>query len=296
MKRVCLFIVILFSFVSICQAQIAASDFVRFLFQSQFLWDPNWSIQERKDILDVLKGGYEIKLNQSTPNQRAIYQTYFVPLFGTQRMTSVLKFFDQNVNYILKPDQAQVAKSPFTLADNMGIGLWVYHKAGFPSRSQFRFGRKVVTVRDSRAGVMRVYPRFFKSTWHVQFTGLLHEGVHSRCTGGLPQNVIDYVHNRRAGYNMRRCGHPHVKCPPGHKYQGLPACDLHPWGAYGVSGFMAHMIGMACESCDKNSFIATALHFYDRILGKYHGSDFVNAMIQLKLPPPDLSITNEIRP
>jgi hypothetical protein len=69
---------------------------------------------------------------------------------------------------------------------------------------------------------------------------LVHEARHSDCTGGISQTDLQTLRDAQnddvtnALVAHMHCGHLHVKCPAGHEYAGLQACDNEAWGAYTV--------------------------------------------------------------
>lgn len=80
--------------------------------------------------------------------------------------------------------------------------------------------------------------KMFDVPVEVRLETIVHESRHSDCTGGIKSS--DLVLAQKTGDPMAldvRCGHIHSKCPAGHEYQGLYACDNHEWGAYGI-GFV----------------------------------------------------------
>jgi hypothetical protein len=90
----------------------------------------------------------------------------------------------------------------------------------------------------------------------------------------------------------RSCGHLHTICASG-DYEGLPACDGKPWGAYAMGWLFANEIVEKCETCSESMrqmAMAVAIDSLTRL-----PPEMAKAMRNKTFPPPDMSSTPPAR-
>jgi len=173
-----------------------------------------------------------------------------------------------------------------TVAENLGITLWVLQEASRPSRVAFQLGDARIPLLSSRVGLVRIggaYPTFSPV---VRMSTLVHEARHSDCTGGLSRESIQRYRDGR-GLGPQKCGHLHARCPVGHEYEGELACDALPWGAYAVESVYAAGMAELCSNCsriEKQLARMLKLEAASRVL-------VLDAMTRGELGPPDMSST-----
>ena len=139
-----------------------------------------------------------------------------------------------------------------TVAYNLGSALWFSGLVEEKTHSvKISGGSAPVPVTSSRVGIMVLGPGYsdqvayqgqiYPISASSRHASLLHEARHSDCTGGMREADLKaarkarVVEERHELLENKSCMHFHSKCPVGHPFQGLMACDIHPWGAYSVS-------------------------------------------------------------
>jgi len=236
--------------------------------------------------------------------------SYFVRAFGSDDGTGLLKYLDERIGHIIGPDidvesrfnytSASGAENnkAVTIATNIGTAVWLETLAQRRGISFFT-NNTAFAVTDPRIGIIKLgkaYTVFDEASGRALNTVartsiLIHEARHSDCTGGL--NDRDMV-SLTAGQlpENRSCGHLHTICASG-DYEGLPACDGKPWGAYAIGWLFANEIVEKCETCTESmrqTAMAVAIDSLSRL-----PPDMAKAMRNKTLPPPDMSSTPPVR-
>ncbi len=174
---------------------------------------------------------------------------YFDPADPTAEMTPS-SLFNQNFLRQATPPPPTNGKVG---AANMGIMLWI---AGQVANTPVTFslqGRSI-PVDSPRAGIMMIGEGYESATQTAKGQTialppefrqaiLLHEARHSDCTGGLSTADLNALRSAQNDDDTDKlvatmhCGHLHVKCPAGHDFAGIAACDHESWGAYTVGEY-----------------------------------------------------------
>lgn len=141
-----------------------------------------------------------------------------------------------------------------TMASNLGFSLWL---AGLIAEQKFSFLFQggSFQVDSGRIGLVLLGEGYRESTntsagarflpASFRHLTLMHEARHSDCTGGISVEQLAEMRKSRTRssgsfhFRNRKCGHIHSRCPSGHEFEGLPACDDHPWGAYSIEAIYA---------------------------------------------------------
>ncbi len=288
----------------------------------KFSIDPNFSKKEEELFLNMFHRVYRIlprfvfyrnardliDAEYIDPNEivpdistSEMFKKYFSAAFGPLGMVSILEYIHNNMRIILKKK-----KNKNVIATNVGMTLWQNKVSGFPNESTYKFGNTTYRIGSpTRGGVVSLNPLFFEITEENVFnaiTTLVHEARHSQCTGGLPNILVKWFRSEIGGEDppSRKCGHSHIKCPPGHDLAGIYACDYEPWGAYGLEAFLSYiLLRSECdwEQCDDNQFAANVSDLMSRILKPDHSPyHYIKELRFLKLPMPDMSHTERIVP
>ncbi len=254
--------------------------------------DPALTEVEKKALLETVDrlGGLEVEIPQKSIARK---------IFKTSDMRGVYRFLDQRVNYIVTENGdyidrlvtfARLKKNHDedeveTIAENIGIELWMSREINRIDHLGFTFGSEVVPITSSRVGLIRIGKAFVESMLPVErIATLVHEARHSDCTGGATRKEMElYLSNEYT--QGTACGHLHALCPEGHPYAGHFACDDRAWGAYAIEAAFAAAAGKNCKRCaevEKQLLLMTAADSLSRVL-------ILDDMLSGKLGAPDLS-------
>ena len=271
--------VIFFSFILTCSSAFALAIPTPFEIDSAFDSAKNSSLKQAWQTLTQL----QIQAPDSS---------YFKKVFKDGNLT---QYLSDRVHYLIAPKTIishifQSETSPPTHQDiegagetfamNEGAGFWlsrVVDEKGAKNLSA-QIGAKKIPVLSSRVGIIRIEDIVFTTPLPVILVTLIHEGRHSDCTGGPKLGNED-------------CLHSHVTCHGG-DYDGLDACDAHPWGAYSVGAVFAKSIAENCKNCSRYDREAARAAAIDS-LSRYSEAD---AMLNGKLGDPDMSSATEVAP
>jgi hypothetical protein len=195
------------------------------------------------------------------------HQQLFTKIFGGTDSASVLKFYQDRIQYAFAEDDlSRASLSPASMQDdltralaapvsssgksaragalNVSTTLWLDGVVNYKSIS-LTVGSQQIALDSPHTGIMMFGPSYTDMVYDSQGDShpfppeyrqnvLLHEARHSDCTGGISREQISTV---RAARSMSRlpiaCGHTHINCPSG-PLKGLPACDAERFGAYTV--------------------------------------------------------------
>jgi len=239
--------------------------------------DPRMKKAEREQLVDDAERLNDLRFNASERSFfRLIFQGGEIPSDG------VIRYLNERVNYIVGSDAnvdnllqvgprsyrelkeqfstvsepgapAQEESRGVVMALNLGMAGWWIHETLGPSQGlSIRFAGNRVPLDSSRVGLIQLGPGYTDETIHTvdRLETLVHEGRHSDCTGGLSQQALFLLRNGIPPLGST-CGHSHAACPAGHPLEGLPACDVAPWGAYAVGAVFSVGISRQCENCSE---------------------------------------------
>ncbi len=227
----------------------------------------------------------------------------FSQIFGGNRSSSVVKFFEERVNYglsentdliarlVIQPGPAFSQTDLAIIANNPSSGLWFASKLSEPDDLKIKINNQLIDINSSRIGVMRFGTNFTVIETVQQAIVLVHEARHSDCTGGILASDLERLRNQ-TDMIENTCGHAHDLCSDG-PYAGQFACDSHPWGAYAVSAVYSLAIADTCTNCSEtDKAIAMTMHFdsASRFL-IFNYEDMLNG----EFGSPDMSSSNEVR-
>lgn len=194
----------------------------------------------------------------------------FSGFFGGSSNADVVNYLEVRLTHFFDPNDVSVGISPSwifhqdwltgeqrmngatekgeTGAANIGMLAWI---AGLTANTpvEFHMAGRTFPVESSRTGIMMIgegyketaldsYGKPFPLPPEYRQMLLVHEARHSDCTGGISRTELDRLRHGRTSDDLDQsvreihCGHMHIKCPAGHKFEGIPACDSEPWGAY----------------------------------------------------------------
>lgn len=188
----------------------------------------------------------------------------FSEVFGGNGSSDLIRFLSERVSYVISAstdfsDRVRVRSNfyEFASADSQaGVGatnlsfLWFIQKSIDPDQLYFEINRRFIEINSSRVGIVQLGPAILRVPQVVQAGILLHEARHSDCTGGLWQSDVNRLIRGEDPGNFS-CGHLHVRCPPGHDFEGLFACDVDPWGAYSVNLLYYLALQRECSNCSE---------------------------------------------
>jgi hypothetical protein len=265
--------------------------------------DASLTMKERDFLREDFKYAQSLKFKEMP-------EGYFTRAFGSDYGTGLLKYLDDRIGHIIGPDTSVETRFNYTsanssednkaltIATNIGTAVWLETIAQRRSISFFT-NNTAFAVTDPRIGIIKLgkaYTVFDQASGRALNTVartsiLVHEARHSDCTGGL--NDRDMV-SLTAGQlpENRSCGHLHTICASG-DYEGLPACDGKPWGAYAIGWLFANEIVERCDSCTeamRQTAMAVAIDSLSRL-----PPEMAKAMRNKTFPPPDMSSTPPVR-
>lgn len=132
------------------------------------------------------------------------------------------------------------------------------------------FKTENVLVDSPRAGVIQIGPGLFESRFNIN--------------NANPDSVANSIHRlsvlfheaRHSDGHAESLGFVHVRCPKGHDYEGLYACDAYQNGAYAISAQVTEKMLNACnDQCSTREEEILKLVILDaknRIMGKTFGN------------------------
>ncbi len=238
---------------------------------------------------------------------------WFREIFGGVDVPALLGFLEQRLHYILSGNtkiesRVRINAEPVVFQprqesllseeDDSGRGatnlasLWFLKKAVEPEKLQFVINDQLISVESTRIGIIQLGPAFVTAPPPIQVGVLLHEGRHSDCTGGIWKSDILRTREGEDPLGVS-CGHLHARCPVGHEYAGLYACDEEAWGAYSVNFIYWAAVARTCTDCPEEERVLTeaaALDAATRILVD------VPAMVRGDFGAPDMTSSTEVQP
>ncbi|MFL5814113.1 MAG: hypothetical protein ACJ763_11095 [Bdellovibrionia bacterium] len=257
--------------------------------------DPDLSKDERTSVISDLNRAQVLDVHGKPGS-------YFAKIFGTPDNSGVMRYLSERVHYILpraiKLD-SRLSHSTFrvyTFALNVGTMLW-FEALGNPKKpSYLRVGQSLIPIQSSRVGIIQLGEGYTLKDASPTLTSpilriatLIHEARHSDCTGGMNSSDLEKL-LMGDDPDKSTCGHLHVRCPEGHKYDGAYACDDEAWGAYSVEATYLTGIIKDCPNCTaEEKTIATTLFAdcMDRVIP-------AKDMLAGKLGDPDMSSSTEV--
>ena len=268
--------------------------------------DPNLSQQEKAALVSDATRLTELEFNQGTGGLFA--QTF--P--GESPTLGILKYLDERVSYIFsssadldsllkigprfqalkpesKPEDSLEDSRALLMAINVGMGAWLIHESMGPDQGlYFKFEGRKVPISNSRVGLIQLGGGYVAERVNPidRMETLVHEGRHSDCTGGMTQLDVLRLKVGMLPENPS-CGHTHAICPDGHPLAGLPACDLHPWGAYTIGAMFSVTLSGRCTNCSEAEKMSAELSAYDSL--SRVEPNVLDASLKGVFGPPDMS-------
>ena len=193
----------------------------------------------------------------------------FTKVFGGTSPAALARYLDDRLSYFVEARNLTDGVSPRSVfnqtwlgggsfvneggakvgASNVGTLYWL---AGLTANIQVTYttrGGQSIPVNSSRTGIMMIGEGYTAAETsgsrsiplppEYRQMILVHEARHSDCTGGMSQTDIATLRGMNSWevdtfVRTNHCGHLHMKCPSGHPFAGLAACDSEGWGAYSV--------------------------------------------------------------
>ncbi len=241
----------------------------------------------------------------------------FSRIYGGTSATAIRNYLDARIRYYLSQEELQalvVSPSHFTNdrwmsdgsnvfgaemgAANIGTALWLSGLVDGVPVSVTHAGQ-IINVDSARTGLMLIGPGY-RYTLNVRGQTvvlpsayregiLLHEARHSDCTGGITQDDLSVLRSSRSmretdrRFQAKACGHLHTYCPLGHEYEGLLACDDHPWGPYAVQYIFVRALASSYSGVDRAVMDANAADLLSRL--RFNTADMLNG----RLGEPDMT-------
>lgn len=179
---------------------------------------------------------------------------------------------------------------PDVVALNLGTELWINAVANAPNVLQFIINGKALDIPSSRVGIVQLGPGFVRHHSLELAAVFVHEGRHSDCTGGLRSSDLNRIRSGDVPQSPL-CGHTHARCPPGHDYAGLFACDGHAWGAYSIDSVYSAGVVLGCASCNEVEKQVARLQSIDSLSRLLID---VEKMLEGGMGPPDMSSSDRV--
>lgn len=226
----------------------------------------------------------------------------FAQMFGGNVSSNVFTYVDERVNYLISENtsyRSRITPASFTpysasqiYASNPSVFIWYEAIYNRNQDLNYVINGEEIDINSSRVGVMQIGEGLVQADPTVKASTIVHEARHSDCKGGaLASDIESYNTNGDSIANLE-CGHFHGVCPPGHIFEGMVACDLHPWGAYIADAIYSDAIVRTCETCTEAQKQAAAINRADTISRPAYD---VGDMLDGKLGPADMSTSNQVR-
>lgn len=130
------------------------------------------------------------------------------------------------------------AEKGMLIMSNPGAVIYLIDKKNKVLRGLLADGIGTIPFSSPRAGIIMidkgllviVHPKFPNAAKAFQLATLLHEARHS-------------------DGNKETTGFLHAKCPKGHKFEGLSACDDNLNGPYSIDSLVTKALLDSCEDC-----------------------------------------------
>jgi len=237
--------------------------------------DPDLALEERKALETGARRLVELKYEGRTAGAATLHDLIFP---GENRNIGVLKYLDERVNYIFSQntdveDLLQLQRRALDATDegatlmatNVGTAIFLQSELYGPDLGiVLKMEGRKIPVNGSRIGLIQLGPGFSKPERNAveQFSTFVHEGRHSDCTGGLYRSDLQRL---RLGLLPAKsvCGNFHILCPEGHPLAGLPACEVHPYGAYFVQSVFDITLSGSCTNCSEEEKQVALISGYD---------------------------------
>jgi hypothetical protein len=246
--------------------------------------DPNLSKAEKAALVSDATRLTELEYKEGTGGLFAIV------FQGENPTAGVLKYLDERVSYVFsaRTDLDSLLRSgprfqkvqseteaegssnesrALLMAMNVGMGAWWMHEAMGPQDGvYFKFEGRKIPISSSRIGLIQLGDGYVAERVEPmdRLETLVHEGRHSDCTGGMSRLDVLRLKLGQIPENSA-CGHAHAICPDGHPMAGIPACDLHPWGAYTIGALFTVTVSQRCTNCSESERLAAELSSYDSL-------------------------------
>ncbi|NDD91225.1 hypothetical protein EBZ37_03980 [bacterium] len=233
---------------------------------------------------------------------------WYAEVFGATDSEAVSRFLMDRVRFILSqntdiPSRVRILSfgaldrhdGPHQ-DDESGRGatnlatLWFLKKSVEPRELEFELNSRALSIDSTRIGIVQLGPAFQQAPALIQAGVLLHEARHSDCTGGLWRSDLQLWAEGLDPVG-KACGHLHVRCPEGHVYEGVYACDSEPWGAYSINLFYYLALRDRCTNCSDEERIladAASIDTASRLLFS------AQSMLSGSLGSPDMSHSTEV--
>lgn len=263
------------------------------------VYDSELTGQEREVLETALAKLGSLRLNAQNVD-------WFREIFGGSESNDVNRFLEDRAKFFVssstnwisrvringQPVEAGAPRSvhPDVVALNLGTELWINAVANAPHTLQFIFNDRLLDIPSTRIGIIQLGPGFTRHHALELAAVFVHEARHSDCTGGLRASDLERIRRGEVPQNPL-CGHTHVRCPPGHDYAGLFACDGHAWGAYSTDSVYSAGIVLGCVSCNETEKQIAGLQSIDslsRVLVD------VESMLDGDFGSPDMSSSDQV--
>lgn len=228
--------------------------------------DPEMTVAENDRIAGDLNRLLSLRFDSSQDaDKRAeeAFRAFFQGFSGE----SVVSFLNERMHYIVSPRHPDgYPAEPSLIALNLGTGLWFEGLAAGQKTVTVEFGDDEIEISSTRTGVIQVFPDYEAFAGMTRTGVWAHEARHSDCPGGIDQAGLNRLSLGEVPNEI--CAYVHSTCPPGHPYEGMPACDELPWGAYTVSAIFSRSIFQYCVECseaERQEALATTIDMQQRV-------------------------------
>jgi hypothetical protein len=150
-----------------------------------------------------------------------------------------------------------------TVMSNIGGSIYLTGKR-IGHLAKIDFDGKAIAVTSPRTGVLRVGPGLFDRTLTKDLGGP------STATAKLFRLATLVHESRHSDGHGESAVFLHEKCPAGHSYEGLAACDIAANGPYGIQAGFLRIAMSACKDCSlqsKETLHVFAIDNASRIIG-----------------------------
>ena len=139
-------------------------------------------------------------------------------------------------------EQASAGRRAVTVMSNIGGAIYLTGKK-IAHLAAIDFDGKAIAMTSPRMGVLRVGPGLFDKTLNKDFGGS------STATARLFRLATLVHESRHSDGHGESAVFLHQKCPAGHAYENLAACDIAANGPYNVQAGFLRLSMKACKNC-----------------------------------------------
>lgn len=183
-----------------------------------------------------------------TADIKATEGSHFDKLFAGTSAAATMKFLNERVHYVVPSNVsfkltfgADTREIPGgkggVVAANLGMAFWMIDTkfGGKEAGIKYFVGSTPINPTAPANGFVHLGESFVKFDIIQRMSTMIHEARHSDCEA-LTSEV---------------CGLPHAKCPTGHAYADMNACEDKAVGPYFTEAVYEQALQQSCKNCSE---------------------------------------------